>query len=119
MRSGCGNLIADNVLRLPDNSPFWQHFTRGSYSVRAYHTRNFPKCKSPIPVFSWIFGIFWIRQVSSTPVHWQQLPYMGKSAIIFVDFDEKTKKIREIPLAFCALFHYNKDNLQGGGPEIG
>ena len=21
------------VLRLPHNSPFWQHFTRGSYSV--------------------------------------------------------------------------------------
>lgn len=29
MCSGCGSLIADKVLRLPDNSPFWQHFTRG------------------------------------------------------------------------------------------
>jgi len=29
MGSGCGNLIADKVLRLPYNSPLWQHFTRG------------------------------------------------------------------------------------------
>lgn len=29
MGSGCGNSIADNVLRLPYNSPLWQHFTRG------------------------------------------------------------------------------------------
>ena len=28
-RSGCGYPIADGVLRLSHNSPFWQHFTQG------------------------------------------------------------------------------------------
>ena len=46
MCSGRGILIADNVLRLPDNSPLRQHITRGSYSVRPYHTRKKSKCKS-------------------------------------------------------------------------
>jgi len=27
--AGADYPIADNVLRLPDNSPFWQHFTQG------------------------------------------------------------------------------------------
>ena len=48
MCSGRGILIADNVLRLPDNSPFWQHFTRGSYSVRPYHTPCAGKSKQKI-----------------------------------------------------------------------
>ncbi len=29
MGSGCGIPIAEKILRLPDNSPFWQHFTQG------------------------------------------------------------------------------------------
>ena len=33
------------ALRLPHNSPFWQHFTRGSYSVQGYHTRKMGNCK--------------------------------------------------------------------------
>ena len=41
MGSGCGNSIADKVLRLPYNSPLWQHFTRGFLlcSQLSYNTK--------------------------------------------------------------------------------
>ncbi len=52
MGSGCGYLIGDRVLRLPDNSPFWQHFTRGLLLCSSPIIHERPKLVNPFfPIF--------------------------------------------------------------------
>ena len=85
--AGADTLSRVKTLRLPDNSPFWQHFTQGVLLCSG--TSYTKKVKKSIP----------------------HLRIFKKISIPLVKMPQIATKKALCPLAFCALLLYNETIL--------